>query len=84
MGMMKNPDGPVSKLPRVKAAHAVLQLRSLFIPGLLLLDLFSGVTGVSISGAGIAHFAHLGGAIGFLPMLLWRHRGPVGPALVPV
>ena len=53
-----------------------------FIPGLLLLDLFSGVTGFSIFGAGIAHFAHLGGAlIGFLLMLLWRRRtaasGPV-------
>jgi membrane associated rhomboid family serine protease len=46
------------------------------IPGLLLLDLLSGVTGVSIFGAGIAHFAHLGGAaIGFLLMLLWRNRG---------
>ncbi|MDI1249486.1 MAG: rhomboid family intramembrane serine protease [Lacunisphaera sp.] len=46
-----------------------------FIPGLLLLDLFSGVTGFSIFGAGVAHFAHLGGAlIGFLLMLLWRHR----------
>ncbi len=46
-----------------------------FIPGLLLLDLFSGVTGFSIFGSGIAHFAHLGGAaIGFLLMLLWRHR----------
>ena len=46
-----------------------------FIPGLLLLDLFSGVTGFSIFGTSIAHFAHLGGAaIGFLLMLLWRHR----------
>lgn len=46
-----------------------------FIPGLLLLDLFSGVTGFSIFGASVAHFAHLGGAaIGFLLMLLWRHR----------
>jgi membrane associated rhomboid family serine protease len=52
-----------------------------FIPGLLLLDLFSGVTGFSLFGAGIAHYAHLGGAaIGFLLMLLWRHRrGPDGP-----
>ena len=52
-----------------------------FIPGLLLLDLFSGVTGFSLFGAGVAHFAHLGGAaIGFLLMLLWRHRsrGPTG------
>jgi membrane associated rhomboid family serine protease len=46
-----------------------------FIPGLLLLDLLSGVTGFSLFGAGIAHFAHLGGAaIGFLLMLLWRKR----------
>jgi membrane associated rhomboid family serine protease len=46
-----------------------------FIPGLLLLDLFSGVTGFSLFGASIAHFAHLGGAaIGFLLMLLWRNR----------
>ncbi len=45
------------------------------IPGILLLDLFSGVTGFSIFGASIAHFAHLGGAaIGFLLMLLWRNR----------
>lgn len=46
-----------------------------FVPGLLLLDLFSGVTGFSLFGATIAHFAHLGGAaIGFLLMLLWRDR----------
>lgn len=46
-----------------------------FIPVLLLLDLFSGVTGFSIFGASIAHFAHLGGAaVGFLLMLLWRQR----------
>lgn len=55
-----------------------------FIPGLLLLDLFSGVTGFSIFGAGIAHFAHLGGAlIGFLLMLVWRKRhSPDEPGLV--
>jgi membrane associated rhomboid family serine protease len=44
-----------------------------FIPGLLLLDLFSGVTGFSLFGGSIAHFAHLGGAaIGLLLMLFWR------------
>jgi len=51
-----------------------------FIPGLLLLDLFSGVTGFSIFGASIAHYAHLGGAvIGFLLMLLWRQQGRRNP-----
>lgn len=48
-----------------------------FIPVILGLDLFSGVTGFSLFGAGVAHFAHLGGAaIGFLLMLLWRKRRP--------
>jgi len=47
-----------------------------FIPVILLLDLFSGVTGFSLFGGNIAHYAHLGGAlIGFLLMLLWRKRG---------
>lgn len=46
-----------------------------FIPAILLLDLFSGVTGFSIFGGGIAHFAHLGGAlIGFLLMRLWKDQ----------
>ena len=46
-----------------------------FIPIMLGLDLFSGVTGFSLFGAGVAHFAHLGGAaIGFILMLLWRNR----------
>jgi membrane associated rhomboid family serine protease len=45
------------------------------IPALLALDLLSGVTGFSLFGAGIAHFAHLGGAlIGFLLMWHWRDR----------
>ena len=45
-----------------------------FVPALLCLDLFSGVTGYSLLGGGIAHFAHLGGAlVGFLLMLYWRH-----------
>lgn len=47
-----------------------------FIPGLLLLDLLAGVTGFSLFGGSIAHFAHIGGAaIGFLLMLLWRKKG---------
>jgi membrane associated rhomboid family serine protease len=48
-----------------------------FIPALIALDLFSGVTGVSIFGGGIAHFGHVGGAIiGFLLMWYWRTQGP--------
>ena len=44
-----------------------------FIPALILLDLFSGVTGYSIFGAGIAHFAHIGGALfGFIMMWYWK------------
>jgi len=48
-----------------------------FIPAILALDLFSGVTGIPIFGLGgnVAHFAHLGGAaIGFLLMMVWRRR----------
>jgi len=37
------------------------------------LDLFSGVTGYSIFGSGIAHFAHVGGAIfGFIMAWYWK------------
>jgi membrane associated rhomboid family serine protease len=47
-----------------------------FIPILIALDLFSGVTGFSIFGGGVAHFGHVGGAIiGFLLMWYWRSRG---------
>ncbi|MCC5849372.1 MAG: rhomboid family intramembrane serine protease [Verrucomicrobia bacterium] len=53
-----------------------------FIPAILLLDLFSGVTGFSIFGGGIAHFAHLGGAfIGFLLMIIWRKHLSLPPEL---
>ncbi len=48
-----------------------------FIPVLIAIDLFSGVTGFSIFGGGIAHFAHVGGAvIGFLLMWFWRKQEP--------
>ncbi|QCX38287.1 rhomboid family intramembrane serine protease [Aureibaculum algae] len=44
-----------------------------FIPVLIALDLFSGITGYSIFGAGVAHFAHVGGAIvGLIIMLYWK------------
>jgi len=46
-----------------------------FIPGFVALDLFSGLTGISLLGGGIAYFAHVGGAlIGLLLMLYWRRR----------
>lgn len=46
-----------------------------FIPILIGLDLFSGVTGFSVFGAGIAHFAHIGGAVfGFIIMMYWRNN----------
>ncbi len=46
-----------------------------FVPALISLDLFSGVTGFSIFGSGIAYFAHVGGAIiGFLMMIYWRKK----------
>lgn len=44
-----------------------------FIPIIVGLDLFSGVTGFSIFGGGIAHFAHVGGAaIGYFIMWFWK------------
>ncbi len=47
-----------------------------FVPGILAIDLFLGFKGGSIFGAGstgIAHFAHVGGALtGFLMMWYWK------------
>ena len=47
-----------------------------FVPGILAIDLFLGFKGSSIFGAGstgIAHFAHVGGAVtGFLMMWFWK------------
>ena len=46
-----------------------------FVPGILVLDLVLGLNGGSLFGGstGIAHFAHLGGAlVGFLLMWYWR------------
>ncbi len=46
-----------------------------FIPILIGLDLFSGITGFSIFGGNIAHFAHVGGAIiGFILMWIWKRN----------
>lgn len=44
-----------------------------FIPALLLLDLFSGVTGFSLFGENIANWAHIGGALfGFIMAYYWK------------
>lgn len=44
-----------------------------FVPFIVAMDLFSGVTGYSVFGGGIAHFAHIGGAlIGFIMMWYWK------------
>lgn len=46
-----------------------------FIPILVGIDLFSGVTGFSIFGANIANWAHLGGALfGFIMMFYWKKQ----------
>ena len=45
-----------------------------FIPGIILLDLFSAITGVSIfSPSNTAYIAHIGGALtGFIIMYFWK------------
>ncbi|GEQ86085.1 rhomboid family intramembrane serine protease [Patiriisocius marinistellae] len=44
-----------------------------FIPGLIILDLFSGLTGFSLFGQNIANWAHLGGAFfGFIMAYYWK------------
>jgi membrane associated rhomboid family serine protease len=45
-----------------------------FVPGIVLIDLYLGVSGKSIfGGGGIAHFAHVGGALfGFIIMWYWK------------
>lgn len=47
-----------------------------FVPGILAVDLFLGLQGNSLfggGGTGVAHFAHLGGAlIGFIMMWYWK------------
>lgn len=46
-----------------------------FVPVIVGLDLFSGVTGFSVFGGGIAHFAHVGGALfGFLMVWYWKRN----------
>lgn len=49
----------------------------LLVSGYIVLELVLGVTGTQ---AGVAHFAHLGGALaGFIMILYWRGRLPLKP-----
>ncbi|WHZ18573.1 MAG: hypothetical protein OJF55_000722 [Rhodanobacteraceae bacterium] len=51
-----------------------------FVIGYVLLELFLGVTGTQ---EGVAHFAHLGGAVGgFLLLQYWRGKLPIKPRRV--
>jgi membrane associated rhomboid family serine protease len=44
-----------------------------FVPILVAFDLFSGTTGYDLMGGGVAHFAHVGGALtGFIMMWFWK------------
>ncbi len=44
-----------------------------FVPVLIIIDLFSGITGFSVFGQNIANWAHLGGALfGFVMMWYWK------------
>lgn len=44
-----------------------------FIPALIGIDIISGFSGYSLFGGGIAHFAHVGGALfGFIMMWYWK------------
>ena len=44
-----------------------------FIPGILIMDIVGGLTGNSILGQNIAHWAHIGGALfGFIMAYYWK------------
>ena len=66
--------------PKAKLALILLPVpiqAKFFVPAVIMLDLLSIHTGFSIFGGGIAHVAHVGGAlIGFLLMLYWKKTLP--------
>lgn len=66
--------------PRVKMFLIFLPIPMpawVFVLGYILLELFMGVTGTQ---AGVAHFAHLGGAVGgFVLLQYWRGKLPIKP-----
>lgn len=62
---------PQAKLPFILPQwHITLKY---FIPIIIALDVFSGITGIGILDNNIAHFAHVGGAmVGLVLMLYWK------------
>jgi membrane associated rhomboid family serine protease len=66
--------------PRVKMFLIFLPIPMpawVFVLGYIVLELFLGVTGTQ---AGVAHFAHLGGAVGgFVLLQYWRGKLPIRP-----
>lgn len=66
----------VMTFPQAKLPFILPQWRislKYFIPVVVALDIFSGITGVGLFDHNIAHFAHVGGAImGLVLMLHWK------------
>lgn len=64
--------------PNIKLALIFLPIpiyAKYFVPTIIAIDLFFGLTKYSVGN--IAHFAHIGGALfGLLVMLWWRHEKP--------
>lgn len=62
---------PQTKLPFILPQWQIMP--KYFIPALIALDVFSGVTGVEVFNNNVAHFVHVGGAIvGLVLMLHWK------------
>jgi len=52
-----------------------------FVPALLIIDIIGGFTGHSIFGQNVGHFAHIGGAITGLILVLFWLRGESKPGM---
>jgi len=64
---------PQAKLPFILPQWQIML--KYFIPAVIALDVFSGVTGVGVFDNNVAHFVHVGGAIvGLLLMLHWEKK----------
>ncbi|HHL18993.1 MAG TPA: rhomboid family intramembrane serine protease [Thiothrix sp.] len=64
---------PQAKLPFILPQWQIML--KYFIPAVIALDVFSGVTGLGVFDKNVAHFVHVGGAIvGLVLMLHWKKR----------